>query len=167
MICCLKVKVMGRGYEKKPEALIWGLLAKVMLGHDLDRRGPKDFENDPNSFLTKTNGRGFWRFGADLCTYTATVIPWMSYLSIEFKLKTSTLLSDPSSIMSFSQTEALSKTTPASRKHTSFSPGLSLNKDLRASRLTYNQTTGVLTTIPSIPQEHLTKRNYIHSRRKK
>ena len=30
-----------------------------MIGYDLDRGGPKDSETAPNSFLTKTNGRGF------------------------------------------------------------------------------------------------------------
>ena len=38
-----------------------------MIGYDLDRGGPKDSETAPNSFLTKINGKGFWRFGTDLC----------------------------------------------------------------------------------------------------
>ena len=44
-----------------------------MIGYDLDRGGPKDSENAPNSFLTKTNGKGFWRFGTDVIRL-ATVI---------------------------------------------------------------------------------------------
>ena len=36
-----------------------------MIGYDLDRGGSKDSENAPNSFLTKSNGKGFWRFGTD------------------------------------------------------------------------------------------------------
>ena len=31
----------------------------AVIGYDLDRVGPKDSENAPNSFLTKTMGRGF------------------------------------------------------------------------------------------------------------
>ena len=30
--------------------------AMAAMGYDLDREGPKDSENAPNSFLTKTNG---------------------------------------------------------------------------------------------------------------
>ena len=37
-----------------------------MMVLDLDKGGPKDPENAPNSFLTKTNGKGFWRYGADM-----------------------------------------------------------------------------------------------------
>ena len=33
----------------------------MIVGYDLDRGGPKDSETAP--FLTKTNGKGFWRFG--------------------------------------------------------------------------------------------------------
>ena len=38
----------------------------VMIGYDLDRGGPKDSETAPNSFLTKTNGKEFGRFGTEL-----------------------------------------------------------------------------------------------------
>ena len=38
----------------------------AVIGYDLDRVGPKDSENAPNSFLTKTNGKGFWQFGTDM-----------------------------------------------------------------------------------------------------
>ena len=38
----------------------------AVIGYDLDRGGPKDSENAPNSFLTKTNGKGFLRFGTDM-----------------------------------------------------------------------------------------------------
>ena len=38
-----------------------------MVGHGLDRGGPKDSETAPSSFLTKINGKGFWRFATDLC----------------------------------------------------------------------------------------------------
>ena len=37
-----------------------------MIGYDLDRGGPKDSENAPNSFLTKRNGKGFWQFATDM-----------------------------------------------------------------------------------------------------
>ena len=37
-----------------------------MIGYGLDRGGPKDSENAPNSFLTKRNGKGFWRFATDM-----------------------------------------------------------------------------------------------------
>ena len=37
-----------------------------MIGYDLDRGGPKDSETAPDSFLTKINGKGFWRFGTDM-----------------------------------------------------------------------------------------------------
>ena len=38
----------------------------IMIDHDLDRGGPKDSETAPNSFLTKTNGKEFGRFGTEL-----------------------------------------------------------------------------------------------------
>ena len=37
-----------------------------MIGYGLDRGGPKDSENAPNSFLTKINEKGFWRFAVDI-----------------------------------------------------------------------------------------------------
>ena len=37
-----------------------------MIGYGLDRGGPKDSETAPNSFLTKINGKGFWRFATDM-----------------------------------------------------------------------------------------------------
>ena len=37
-----------------------------MIGYGLDRGGPKDSETAPNSFLTKINGKGFWRFASDM-----------------------------------------------------------------------------------------------------
>ena len=37
-----------------------------MVEYDLDRGGPKDSETAPNSFLTKTNGKEFGRFGTEL-----------------------------------------------------------------------------------------------------
>ena len=37
-----------------------------MVGYGLDRRDPKDSKTAPNSFLTKINGKGFWRFVPDL-----------------------------------------------------------------------------------------------------
>ena len=37
-----------------------------MIGYDLDRGGPKDSENAPNSFLTKINEKGFWWFATDI-----------------------------------------------------------------------------------------------------
>ena len=38
----------------------------VMVGHGLDRRGPKDSETAPNSFLTKINEKGFLQFATDI-----------------------------------------------------------------------------------------------------
>ena len=38
----------------------------VMIGYDPDRGGPKDSKAAPNSFLTKTNGKEFGRFGTEL-----------------------------------------------------------------------------------------------------
>ena len=38
-----------------------------MVGYGLDRGGPKDSETAPNSFLTKINEKGFWRFATDVC----------------------------------------------------------------------------------------------------
>ena len=40
-----------------------------MIGYGLDRRGPKDSETAPNSFLTKINGEGYWQFGTDMNGY--------------------------------------------------------------------------------------------------
>ena len=37
-----------------------------MIGYGLDRGGLKDSENAPNSFLTKINEKGFWRFAVDM-----------------------------------------------------------------------------------------------------
>ena len=37
-----------------------------MVGHVLDRGGPKDSETAPNSFLTKINEKGFWRFATEM-----------------------------------------------------------------------------------------------------
>ena len=37
-----------------------------MIGYGLDRGGPKDSENAPNSFLTKINENGFRRFAIDI-----------------------------------------------------------------------------------------------------
>ena len=37
-----------------------------MIGYGIDRGGPKDFENTPNSFLTEINEKGFWRFATDI-----------------------------------------------------------------------------------------------------
>ena len=37
-----------------------------MIGYGLDRGGPKDSENAPNSFLTKINEKGFWLFVPDM-----------------------------------------------------------------------------------------------------
>ena len=34
----------------------------------LDRGGPKDSETAPNSFVTKINEKGFWRFANDMLT---------------------------------------------------------------------------------------------------
>ena len=38
-----------------------------MIGYGLDSGSPKDSENAPNSFLTKINEKGFWRFAVDIC----------------------------------------------------------------------------------------------------
>ena len=40
-----------------------------MIGYGLDRGGPKDSETAPNSFLTKINGKVFWRFASDMKVY--------------------------------------------------------------------------------------------------
>ena len=40
-----------------------------MTGGGIDRRGPKDSENAHNSFLTKSNEKGFWRFAVDMAVY--------------------------------------------------------------------------------------------------
>ena len=37
-----------------------------MTGGGIDRRGPKDFENAHNSFLTKCTEKGFWIFATDM-----------------------------------------------------------------------------------------------------
>ena len=37
-----------------------------MIGYGLDRGGLKDSENAPNSFLTKINKKGIWRFATDM-----------------------------------------------------------------------------------------------------
>ena len=37
-----------------------------MIGYGLDRGGPKDSENAPNSFLTKINEKGFWLLVPDM-----------------------------------------------------------------------------------------------------
>ena len=37
-----------------------------MIGYGIDRGGPKDSENAPNSFLTKINEKVFWRFATDM-----------------------------------------------------------------------------------------------------
>ena len=38
----------------------------VMVGYGLDRGGPKDSENAPNSFFTKINEKGFLLFVPDI-----------------------------------------------------------------------------------------------------
>ena len=38
----------------------------VMIGYGLDRGGPKDSENAPNSFFTKINEKGFLLFVPDI-----------------------------------------------------------------------------------------------------
>ena len=37
-----------------------------MIGYGIDRGGPKDFKNAPNSFLAIINEKGFWRFATDM-----------------------------------------------------------------------------------------------------
>ena len=46
-----------------------------MIGYGLDRGGPKDSETAPNSFLTKINGKGFWRSVPDMQKDYDTVLP--------------------------------------------------------------------------------------------
>ena len=46
-----------------------------MIGYGIDRGGPKDSENAPNSFLTKFNQKGFWRFATDI--YKLMKLKWL------------------------------------------------------------------------------------------
>ena len=59
-----------------------------MIGYGLDRGGPKDSENAPNSFLTKINEKGFWLFVPDLSCNSKKLIHKLgrSLFWVEFKL---------------------------------------------------------------------------------
>ena len=61
LFCGFIVKATGMCFANKLWALILGCLrpAMVIIGYDLDRGGPKDSENAPNSFLTKSTEKGF------------------------------------------------------------------------------------------------------------
>ena len=51
------------GLDLRPLKAWYGM---VMIGYGLDMGGPKDSETALNAFLTKTNGKGFWRFVTEL-----------------------------------------------------------------------------------------------------
>ena len=56
-----------------------------MIGYGIDRGGPKDSENAPNSFLTKINEKGFWRFATDI-TICAIVLVNLFQLNTDIAL---------------------------------------------------------------------------------